>query len=184
MDFRERDAHQKTPHVSGHGRMAVDNPNDCVECGVSLLTKADLLRHAKEYPPQPYACDCGSAFSRLYVLNRHLRAFNFNTPQYPCKYYKRHRGQDGFRRLDHLRQHIRNHHHMNWITILQLDNMNRDFNTRSRSAHMLGALSAEMNSSNSSREAFRRRLSPLTHNRLSPNTCVKSTMNPHFLVIF
>jgi hypothetical protein len=32
-------------------------------------------------------------------------------PEWPCQYCRRHRGENGFRRLDHLRQHMRNYHH-------------------------------------------------------------------------
>ncbi|KAH7357105.1 hypothetical protein BKA65DRAFT_221174 [Rhexocercosporidium sp. MPI-PUGE-AT-0058] len=108
---RERDAHQKRPHVAGHGRVDTLTPNDCIECGLATSSKADLLRHAKELQHQPYACLCGSSFSRTDVLNRHLEKYDTDDPKHPCKYCKRHRGANGFRRLDHLMQHIRNYHH-------------------------------------------------------------------------
>jgi len=107
----ERDAHQKRPHVSGHGRVTTATPDDCIECEESFFSKAELLRHATEQQHQPYGCECGSLFSRLDVLNRHLETFDLNDPKYH-NYCKRHRGPDGFRRLDHLRQHIRNYHHL------------------------------------------------------------------------
>jgi len=50
-------------------------------------------------------------FSRIDVLNRHLRSLSTEEPPYPCRYCKRHRGPDGFKRRDHLLQHIRNYHH-------------------------------------------------------------------------
>lgn len=108
---QERDAHQKRPHIAGHGRLDTLTPYDCVECGHSSTSKAELLRHAKELQHQPYACECGSSFSRLDVLNRHLEKFDLEDPKYPCKYCRRHRGPNGFRRLDHLRQHVRSYHH-------------------------------------------------------------------------
>lgn len=108
---RERDAHQQRPHVLGHSRLDTPTPYDCVECGHCSSSKSDLLRHAKELQHQPYACECGSSFSRLDVLNRHLEKFDPEEPKYPCKYCKRHRGPNGFRLLDHLLQHIRNYHH-------------------------------------------------------------------------
>ena len=108
----ERDAHQRTPHTNGHGRLATPTPFDCVECGVSLASKTDLLRHAKQMQHQPYSCECGALFSRLDVLNRHLNSLSTNDPEYPCKYCRRHRGANGFRRRDHLTQHIRNYHHL------------------------------------------------------------------------
>ncbi|KAE9375842.1 hypothetical protein N431DRAFT_403854 [Stipitochalara longipes BDJ] len=108
----ERDAHEQTPHIAGHGRTLTTTPNDCVECEETFLTKANLLRHAKETQHQPYRCECGALFSRLDVLNRHLESFNNEDPKHPCKYCKLHRGPNGFRRLDHLKQHIRNYHHL------------------------------------------------------------------------
>jgi hypothetical protein len=108
----ERDAHERTLHVSGHGRALTSTLNDCVECEETFPTKANLLRHAKETQHQPYGCECGSLFSRLDVLNRHLESFSNEDPKYPCTYCKLHRGSNGFRRLDHLKQHIRNYHHL------------------------------------------------------------------------
>lgn len=112
VTFAERDAHARRPHTSGHGRIWTPTPNDCVECMETLPKKADLLRHAKEAQHRPYGCECGALFSRLDVLNRHLESFGSEDPKYPCKYCKLHRGPDGFRRLDHLNQHIRNYHHL------------------------------------------------------------------------
>ena len=108
---RERDAHQRTPHTIGHGRTTTPTPFDCVECGESLSSKASLLRHAKEKQHQPYSCECGALFSRLDVLNRHLESLGTDKPKHPCQYCRRHRGANGFRRRDHLLQHIRNYHH-------------------------------------------------------------------------
>jgi len=60
---------------------------------------------------RPYGCECGSLFSRLDVLNRHLKSFGTDLPGYPCHFCRRHRGENGFRRQDHLLQHMRNYHH-------------------------------------------------------------------------
>jgi hypothetical protein len=111
VDEFERQAHELRPHVAGHGRAETTTPFDCFACKTTLPSKADLLRHGKEFQHQPYACECGAAFSRIDVLNRHIESFGTDEPQYPCKYCKRHRGADGFRRLDHLNQHMRNYHH-------------------------------------------------------------------------
>lgn len=108
----ERYTHERRPHTAGHGRVATATPFDCVECGESLSSKANLLRHAKQKQHQPYSCECGALFSRLDVLNRHLESVGTNEPQHPCKYCKLHRGAKGFRRRDHLTQHIRNYHHL------------------------------------------------------------------------
>ncbi|CAG8957837.1 hypothetical protein HYFRA_00000177 [Hymenoscyphus fraxineus] len=110
IHYRERDAHQERPHTLGHGRRSTAAPYDCIQCGESSFSKADLLRHAKKQQHQPYACECGASFSRLDVLNRHLEKFSDEEPKYPCKYCKLHRGPEGFRRHDHLLQHMRNYH--------------------------------------------------------------------------
>jgi len=108
----ERDAHERTPHIFGHGRKLTPAPNDCIECEQTFLSKAKLLWHAKEAQHQAYGCECGALFSRLDVLNRHLESFSNEDPKHPCKYCRLHRGPNGFRRLDHLNQHIRNYHHL------------------------------------------------------------------------
>lgn len=107
----ERNAHQIRPHVSGHGRAATVTPNECIECGESFFHKAELVRHADLQQHTPYGCECGSRYSRIDVLNRHLDSFSTADPEFPCMYCKRHRGAQGFKRKDHLMQHLRNYHH-------------------------------------------------------------------------
>jgi hypothetical protein len=86
-------------------------PFDCAECNQSLASKANLLQHGREQQHQPYACVCGTNFLRLDVLNRHLKSFASGMPEFPCTYCRRHQGENGFRRADHLKQHIREYHH-------------------------------------------------------------------------
>ena len=109
--FNEFDAHCQHPHVAGHLRLGTSTPMDCVECQASFRSKGDLHRHAKERQHRPYGCECGALFSRLDVFYRHLESVDESDPKYPCKYCRRHRGTEGFRRRDHLMQHIRNYHH-------------------------------------------------------------------------
>ncbi|PQE18783.1 amp-binding enzyme protein [Rutstroemia sp. NJR-2017a WRK4] len=109
----ERDAHEATPHNTEHHRVHSEHPFQCTECKETFYSKADLLRHAKEQQHKPYACDCGTLFSRVDVLNRHLKSFATDIPQHPCKLCKFHRGAAGFRRKDHLLQHLRQYHHVN-----------------------------------------------------------------------
>jgi hypothetical protein len=66
------------------------------------------------------ACHCGKAFSRKDALARHIRAASHRStramtrktgPQesselYPCNLCDKHQGCNGFKRRDHLRQHL------------------------------------------------------------------------------
>ncbi|KAL0940672.1 CROL alpha [Colletotrichum truncatum] len=106
----ERDAHHRRPHLQNHGRVETEHPFACVECMESFPYKAGLERHANEAQHSPFACVCGKKFARLDVLNRHLDSLGNDMPKYPCQFCKRHRGNNGFRRRDHLLQHIRGYH--------------------------------------------------------------------------
>ncbi|KAH8601700.1 hypothetical protein B0O99DRAFT_736067 [Bisporella sp. PMI_857] len=111
VSLKERAAHHKLPHSTNeHGRVTMATPFDCAECLQSCNSKAELLRHSKECQHQPYRCECGQAFSRLDVLNRHIKSFDTSVPNFPCMFCRLHRGENGFRRADHLRQHERNYH--------------------------------------------------------------------------
>ncbi|KAK1986035.1 hypothetical protein LZ30DRAFT_706900 [Colletotrichum cereale] len=105
-----RDAHQRRPHLEGHGRLQPDHPLTCVECEEKFRTNSKLREHANEAQHSPFACVCGKTFARLDVLNRHLDCLGSDLPKFPCQFCKRHRGKDGFRRRDHLLQHIRGYH--------------------------------------------------------------------------
>ena len=104
-------------YVTSHRRIATSTPDDCVECGESFPSEADLLRHTKLVQHQPYGCECSALFSHLDVLHLHLKYFTCDDPKYPCKFCKRYQGSDGFKRRDHLRQHIRNYHHLESIEV-------------------------------------------------------------------
>ncbi|KAF6832122.1 CROL alpha [Colletotrichum plurivorum] len=82
----------------------------CIECRAEFRNKAKLQKHANEAQHSPFACLCGKKFARLDVLNRHLDSLRDGMPKYPCSFCKKHRGKDGFRRRDHLLQHIRGYH--------------------------------------------------------------------------
>ncbi|KZL68713.1 CROL alpha [Colletotrichum tofieldiae] len=106
----ERDAHQRRPHLEDHGRVQLDHPLTCVECKVKFRYNSKLQEHAIEAQHSPYSCVCGKTFARLDVLNRHLDSLGTGLPKFPCQFCKRHRGKDGFRRRDHLLQHVRGYH--------------------------------------------------------------------------
>ncbi|KAI9643000.1 hypothetical protein NHQ30_008734 [Ciborinia camelliae] len=111
VSLGELECHQGIPHDVGHNRIHSGHPYRCIECEKDFGYKANLLRHSQEKQHKPYGCSCGTLFSRIDVLNRHLKSFDTGIPQYPCTFCKRHRGADGFRRKDHLSQHLKQYHH-------------------------------------------------------------------------
>ncbi|KAI4938755.1 uncharacterized protein J4E92_000036 [Alternaria infectoria] len=55
---------------------------------------------------------CEKQFSRLDTYQRHQRTHREDSKRFPCKYCKKYRGKNGFKRKDHLTQHVRNYHHI------------------------------------------------------------------------
>ncbi|KAF0328140.1 amp-binding enzyme protein [Colletotrichum asianum] len=106
----EREGHQRRPHLEGHRRLETSHPFSCAECKEVFNSKAKLQQHANEAQHSPFACVCGRKFARLDVLNRHLDSLGNEMPKYPCSFCKKHRGNNGFKRRDHLVQHIRGYH--------------------------------------------------------------------------
>ncbi|KAI3558234.1 hypothetical protein CABS03_02604 [Colletotrichum abscissum] len=106
----ERDVHQRRRHLEGHERIEMGHPFACVECSVEFRSKAKLQEHANEAQHNPFACSCGKNFARLDVLYRHLDSMGTDLPKFPCQFCKSHRGENGFRRRDHLLQHVRGYH--------------------------------------------------------------------------
>jgi hypothetical protein len=107
----ESAAHRRSVHIRGeHERLAGPGPNACLECHAVFPNVSQLRLHANEAQHSPFGCSCGKTFARLDVLNRHHDSLGVGTPKYPCSYCKRHRGKNGFRRRDHLLQHIRGYH--------------------------------------------------------------------------
>ncbi|KXH38391.1 hypothetical protein CSAL01_10815 [Colletotrichum salicis] len=106
----ERDAHQRRPHLEGHERVETGHPFACVVCSKPFKNKSKLQEHANEAQHHPFSYSCGKSFARLDVLNRHLDSMGTDMPKYPCLFCKSHRDENGFRRRDHLLQHVRGYH--------------------------------------------------------------------------
>lgn len=94
-----------------HARIVPTLPNTCPECQDHFGTARELDAHCNKHQHRFYACKCGSVFSRSDVLARHLNRYHPTMPKYPCLHCNRHRGYDGFRRRDHLTQHLQGYHH-------------------------------------------------------------------------
>ncbi|KAI1454038.1 hypothetical protein F4805DRAFT_477860 [Annulohypoxylon moriforme] len=82
----------------------------CFECLGQYKTNEELRKHGVREGHDPYACACGSKFSRLDALNRHITTKSPHAPKYPCEYCYDHQGRNGFYRHDHLVNHLRNYH--------------------------------------------------------------------------
>ncbi|KXH33190.1 hypothetical protein CSIM01_07622 [Colletotrichum simmondsii] len=106
----ERYDHERLPHLEGHERVEMKHPFACVECSVEFKNKSKLQEHANEAQHNPFACSCGKNFARLDVLSRHLDSMGTDMPRFPCQFCRSHREENGFRRRDHLLQHIRGYH--------------------------------------------------------------------------
>lgn len=60
---------------------------------------------------RPFKCHCGLDSTKLYTLERHVRvASKHLTPDFPCTKCTAYQGINGFRRKDHLVQHMKFFH--------------------------------------------------------------------------
>lgn len=95
-----------------HESIQPAKPNACLECNQSFRSTTELGLHARESQHAAFKCKCGTTFQGMYELKRHKNRHQPGTPAYPCLYCSRHRGEKGFRRKDHLHQHVRKYHHI------------------------------------------------------------------------
>ncbi|KAK8039374.1 hypothetical protein PG993_007785 [Apiospora rasikravindrae] len=103
-------AHEAHAHVSGHSQIEPNGMFTCAECGQAFSTRAKQQSHGDNSQHSPFLCACGATFSRVDVLHRHMDSYANDVPKFPCKFCKFHRGKHGFRRRDHLVQHLRGYH--------------------------------------------------------------------------
>jgi hypothetical protein len=97
-----------------HGIHRIGQGIYCQQCDSQFSTRALLECHAKESQHSPYRCRCGKTFSRLDVLHRHIQTFQPEV-SYPCPHCKKRRGPRAFVRLDHLTQHLRGYHNIEFV---------------------------------------------------------------------
>ncbi|RYP28051.1 hypothetical protein DL767_007382 [Monosporascus sp. MG133] len=102
--------HKDKPHAAGHQQKEGLDPFSCIECNTAFENQAQLHIHSNTHQHNPLACTCGVKFARVDVLNRHIRNFSKDTPGFPCTYCRSHRGKAGFRRREHLVQHLEGYH--------------------------------------------------------------------------
>ena len=87
----------------------------CDQCLVEFHYPRELAFHCDEQGHLGYACthnDCDKKFARWDTRRRHERKHRDDAKRFPCKYCKKYRGSNGFKRRDHLMQHVRNYHHI------------------------------------------------------------------------
>jgi hypothetical protein len=87
----------------------------CAQCTEVFSDLVELSSHAWTTNHLAFGCEqdgCEKTFSRLDSCRRHQRKHRDDAKCFPCKYCKKYRGSNGFKRKDHLTQHIRNYHHI------------------------------------------------------------------------
>lgn len=105
-----RKTHERCPHNKDHYRIETSNPLACIECNAVLPSQHSLNVHANLEKHSPFRCACGITFARVDVLHRHIKSYSKEMPEFPCTFCKFHRGRRGFRRRDHLVQHLEGYH--------------------------------------------------------------------------
>ncbi|KAH8641695.1 hypothetical protein IG631_04636 [Alternaria alternata] len=110
--------HMQTMH---HGMTS------CDQCQEVFMSTWNLEFHASNLGHTAFICkqeDCEKGFTRVDTYSRHQRSHQKDARRFPCKYCRKYRGKNGFKRKDHLTQHVRNYHHigedstssMHWCT--------------------------------------------------------------------
>ncbi|KAF5876979.1 putative zinc finger x-linked protein [Botrytis fragariae] len=85
----------------------------CHQCEDLFENTVRLDSHARRSGHSAYICrypDCESTAGRISDLIRHQACHKKDAPRHPCPHCRTYRGNNGFKRKDHLRQHIRNYH--------------------------------------------------------------------------
>lgn len=109
------DAYSQKTALRDHIRDTHPELRSCNQCQAAFSNIATLGKHASETGHASFFCledDCGKTFSRFDVFQRHLDTHRSNVRRFPCQHCRRHRGANGFKRKDHLTQHLRNYHHI------------------------------------------------------------------------
>jgi uncharacterized Zn-finger protein len=87
----------------------------CTPCGTPFRSQYSVELHASKSGHASFLCDhqdCGKTFLRLDTYQRHWKVHQDDIKRFPCKYCKKYRGTNGFKRKDHLTQHLRGYHHI------------------------------------------------------------------------
>ncbi|KAF2647704.1 hypothetical protein K491DRAFT_614152 [Lophiostoma macrostomum CBS 122681] len=87
----------------------------CQQCKEFFSAYYSLEYHVQKTGHTALFCDtqdCGKVCSRFDTFSRHRKSHEDDVPRFPCKYCKKYSGLKGFKRKDHLNQHLRGYHNM------------------------------------------------------------------------
>jgi hypothetical protein len=107
--------HYRDQDYRNHLKTSHPNLRICAQCDTSFDDEPSLHGHAFESGHASFNCDyqdCDKKFSRIDTYQRHQKVHQENAERFPCKYCKKYRGKNGFKRKDHLNQHVRGYHHI------------------------------------------------------------------------
>lgn len=102
-------------NLERHERENHPNLFRCSDCGIECNSVGGLEWHASRMSHAAFLCPengCNSTFNRTNVLRRHYLNHVADAQRYPCPHCKKYRGKNGFKRKDHLTQHLRGYHHI------------------------------------------------------------------------
>lgn len=114
--------HETTPLAS----FSMLDPNtkksevQCDECGKAFASNWRLEAHGPESGHLPFGCTfdgCDQKYSRPDSRERHHLSHSEAHNLYPCTHCAKYAGNKGFKRRDHLRQHLRGYHHIGNDTV-------------------------------------------------------------------
>ncbi|KAF2262968.1 hypothetical protein CC78DRAFT_293360 [Lojkania enalia] len=103
---REYHEHLKACHPDAYS---------CPQCGKFFPSLGDVGIHSSKTGHTSMACDypdCSRIFSRLDTYQWHRKTHEEHSKRFPCKYWKKYRGSNGFKGKDHLTRHLRGSHHI------------------------------------------------------------------------
>ncbi|KAK8087168.1 hypothetical protein PG994_002142 [Apiospora phragmitis] len=80
------EAHEARTHVAGHSQIEPNGKLTCAECGQTFESRNQQQSHANDSQHSPFLCTCGTTFSRVDVLQRHIDGYAQDALKFPCKF--------------------------------------------------------------------------------------------------
>ncbi|KAF2000875.1 hypothetical protein P154DRAFT_491091 [Amniculicola lignicola CBS 123094] len=107
--------YHRNPEYLSHLRYKHPDVYRCNECLKECGNEWALGIHRSQTGHALIVCafsGCGKRFSRQDTYSRHRSTHDEASTRHPCKYCRKYRGSNGFKRRDHLLQHIRGYHNI------------------------------------------------------------------------